>query len=86
MLLDGWSWPSVSSCYVLNLKQTLLISKGLKERLLAWIGHAAFSGQFGQQDPKRPDVRFNGEAAVQSSLGGRPLDGKLGSCKGTRYN
>lgn len=65
------------------VKQKLLICNGLKKKLLAWIGHTAFGGQFGQQDPKGPDVGFNGEAAVQSGLGGRPLDGELGSCEST---
>lgn len=53
--------------------------------ILAWIGHSAFGSQFSQQDSERPDVRFNGEAAVQSSLGCRPLDGKFGSYKRTRF-
>lgn len=52
--------------------------------LLAWVGNAAFGGQFGQQDPKWPDVRLDGEAPVQGGLGGGPLDGELGSCEGTR--
>lgn len=50
---------------------------------LAWIGNAALGGQFGEQDPKGPDVRLDGEASVQSGLGRRPLDGELGSWDGT---
>lgn len=51
--------------------------------LLAWIGNTAFGGQFGQQDPKRPDVRLDGEASIQGGLGGCPLDRELGSCEET---
>ena len=46
-----------------------------------WIGNPALGGQLSEQHPERPDVRLDGEAAVQRRLRGGPLDGELGSCK-----
>ena len=46
-----------------------------------WIGNPALGGQLSEQHPERPDVRLDGEAAVQRRLWGGPLDGELGSCQ-----
>lgn len=86
-LLGSWSWSywRISGTWRQHLKivnPSFNLSdwhKAWKKKILAWIGHSAFSGQFSQQDPKWPDVRFDGEAAVQSSFGCCPLNGKLGS-------
>ena len=60
-------------------KSTLQYTKTVTP--LTWVGHSAFSDQFCQQDTEGPDVRLDGEAPVQGSLGGGPLNGELGSCK-----
>lgn len=44
---------------------------------LTWVRHSALGGQLSQEDAKGPDVRLDGKPAVQSSFGGRPLDGEL---------
>lgn len=67
-----------------DLSDKLSINQSTNQTL-TWIGNSAFCGQFSQQDAKRPDVRLDGEAAVQSRLRGRPLDGELGSCKRTGF-
>lgn len=45
-----------------------------------WIRHPSFSDEFGEEDAKTPDVRFNGEAPVKCSFRSRPLDGELCPC------
>lgn len=46
---------------------------------LTWVWHSALGGQLGQEDAKGPDVRLDSKPAVQSSFGGCPLDGELGT-------
>jgi len=44
-----------------------------------WIWDSALGHQLSQQDTEGPDVRFDGESAVQRCLWCSPLNGKLGS-------
>ena len=39
-----------------------------------------------EEYPVGPDVRLDGEPAVESSLRGRPLDGELGTYTHNKFN
>ena len=55
--------------------------QGHRYSLLTRIGHSSLSGELGQQNPKGPHIRLDGEPAVQSSFRGGPLDGEFGTYK-----
>lgn len=44
-----------------------------------WVWHSALGDKLSQQDTERPDIRFDGEAAIESCLRCGPFNGELGS-------
>ena len=65
----------------LNLLCSIRRRQKIKCDGTTWVWYSALGHQLSQKYTERPDVRLDGEAAVQSSFRSCPLDWEFSSCK-----
>lgn len=70
-------WKKVANILNFLCNSAMGTKQNIKFGVPTWVWYSALGHQLSQQNTKRPDIRLDGEAAVQSSFRSRPLDGEF---------